>query len=153
LVKSITADLAMQTEREGGRGLKSVPCILTENPHSAAVFSDERNHNNPPAIVFSRSLHATSSCCPRLKTGLKGHCFVFIKEIQQNVTAGLTAILKENLKRCFKQWHNSWNTCIYAEGQYFKHAYPFYYKLCLSSGNVLILSCTWRSTRVAVHIK
>ena len=49
------------------------------------------------------------------KIGFKGHSFVFVEEIQQN--ASLMTILNENFKSFFKQWHNSWNTCIYAVGQ------------------------------------
>jgi hypothetical protein len=93
----------------GGGGLKHVPCILTEDPYkAAAVFGDEPNYNHPPATTFSRC-HSMQllAAFPRLKIGLRGHCFLFVKEIQQNMTAGLTAMLKENCKGCFKQWHNT----------------------------------------------
>jgi hypothetical protein len=56
----------------------------------------------------------------RLKKGLKGYRFASAEEIQQNATADLRAVPKENLQRCFKQWQDLWSKCVRAEGQYFE---------------------------------
>jgi hypothetical protein len=56
----------------------------------------------------------------RLKIGLKVHPFVSVKEMQQNVTAGVTFIPKYNFQGCFQQWQDCWSKCVCAERQYFK---------------------------------
>jgi hypothetical protein len=43
-----------------------------------------------------------------------------MEEIQQNVVAGLIAILGEDFQRCFQQWKNCWRKCVGVEGQHFE---------------------------------
>jgi hypothetical protein len=39
----------------------------------------------------------------RLNMGLIAHCFASMEEIQQNITAGLRAVPKEDFQGCFQQ--------------------------------------------------
>ena len=85
-----------ERERGGWEGLEFEPCIPSGELHGAAAF-------------------------PRLNIRPKCNCFVYVREIKQNVTEGLQPYCKTTFKKCFQP--NSWNTYIYTERQYLKGSY------------------------------
>jgi hypothetical protein len=78
-------------------------------PRNTALFNDKWNSSHPPAIAFTRSHSVQLLALTDLKTGLEGNCFVSKEEIQQNMTASLTAVPREDFQRSFPQWHYSGN--------------------------------------------
>jgi len=43
-----------------------------------------------------------------------------VEDIQANATRKLRAITRSDYQRCFRQWQESWNKCIQAQGHYFE---------------------------------
>jgi len=51
---------------------------------------------------------------------MKGRRLGYVEDIQANATRQLRAITKSDYQRCFRQWQESWNKCIQAQGHYFE---------------------------------
>lgn len=66
----------------------------------------------PPANIFSRCHSCNLWFFPVLKTGVKGHCFASVEEVQQKMTARPIAIPTEDFQRFFQQWQYCWNNCM-----------------------------------------
>jgi hypothetical protein len=58
--------------------------------------------NKIPATIFSRSYSIRLLALPESQDVAEN--FSSMEEIQQNMTAGLTAISDEDFQRCFQQW-------------------------------------------------
>jgi hypothetical protein len=74
---------------------------LTHLPRSTAASGEEANSNHPPATIFSRPHFVQLP--PLLQSQDWCHYLASIEEIQQNATAGHTAIPQEALQKCFQQ--------------------------------------------------
>jgi len=93
--RSFNSEREREREREREGGVEFEPCIPSGEPHDAAAF-------------------------PRLNIWPKCRCFVYVREIKQNVT-GLQPYCTRTFNRCYQP--NSWNTYIYTERQYLKGSY------------------------------
>jgi len=138
-----TCDRCQKVEKAGkaDRQVGAVPqqWSMSHIPHSTALFNDEPNSNHPPAIAFTRFHSEQLLALTDLKNGLKGNCFVSKEEIQQNMRISLTVVPREDFQWSFPQWHQSRNHVCADKAYFDNNQYPFYYKLCPSSRNFLIL--------------
>jgi hypothetical protein len=70
-------------------------CALSRLLCSAAIIGEKPNSSHLSATVFSRSFAMQLLTLPETQDGLNSHHFVSVQEIQQNMTAGLTAIKED----------------------------------------------------------
>ncbi|VVC42343.1 Hypothetical protein CINCED_3A023661 [Cinara cedri] len=58
---------------------------------------------------------------PRMKRNVKGKRFADIDEVKKKkLTEALAGILKNEFKKCFKNWNKRLDKCINSNGEYFK---------------------------------
>lgn len=57
---------------------------------------------------------------PRMKRGMKGQRFDNIEEVKKKTREELSAISKDDYKKCFEQWKHRWDKCISCNGEYFE---------------------------------
>jgi hypothetical protein len=118
------------------RQLGAIPqqCPMSHLPRNTALFNDEPSSIHPPATPLTRSHFVQLLALNDLKTVLKGNFFASREEIQQNMTAGITAIPREGFQQSFPQRQDQSRNHACAEEAFFdNNQYPFYYKLCQSS--------------------
>jgi len=93
-------------------------CPVTGPSQSSGSCSKEPNSNHPPATIFSRCCSMRLSALFENQDRARRSSFVSAEEIQQNATAGLTAIPKQDFQRGLQQWSDCRSRCLCAEGQY-----------------------------------
>ena len=81
---------------------------------------EEPKCNDTPATIFPRCHSCNFWLFPRIKTGLKGYCFLSVGKIQCNTTAGLIATPQEDFRDASKQWQSHWSKHVQEEWQCFK---------------------------------
>jgi hypothetical protein len=57
---------------------------------------------------------------PKMKLQLKGRRFLSIEEIQAESQRVLNTLRPTDFNDCFQKWHNRWDRCIQAKGNYFE---------------------------------
>jgi hypothetical protein len=123
-------------------GAKPQQSPMSHLPRNTALFNDEPSSIHPPATPLTRSHSVQRLALNNLKTVLKGNFFASREEIQKNMTAGITAIPTEDFQQSFPQRQDQSRNRACAEEAFFdNNQYAFYYKLCQSSRNFLILPC------------
>jgi len=93
---------------------------VTGPMQSSGSCSKEPNSNHPPATIFSRHCSMQLLALCENQDRAQQSSFVSAEEIQQNATAGLTAIPKQDFQRGLQQWSDRRCRCLCAEGQYLK---------------------------------
>ena len=84
-------------------------CPFLHIPHGVAAFGEEPNCNHLQTTILCISCSKKLRFFPTTLTGLSGQCLVSAEDIQQETTAGLTAIPKEDFQRCFQQQQGHWS--------------------------------------------
>lgn len=126
------------------RSCTMIMCLVTPSSHCSSFSWRTEFLTSPRYCILQILLYATFGSSWDSKFG----CQVTILHPQKkfnSVTAGLTAVPKEGVLRCFEQWCDHWIKYVCRRAVYC--GYTFCYWWCMTSMNSFILPhilCTYR---------